>query len=298
MLAGRPPFDGPNALAIANLHLHASKPALAADGVRVSLHVERAIERALSKDPAGRFPHAAAFAAALQPNTHAAGTDATAIRPLDGTALQPIDATAFHPLPVADGAGPDMTAIQPLSPQRSPAAASRGAHPAGLGDRSLILRRSARKTYALAVLLALAVGVVAYLARLTVSGYGLPSYPSAPYGVVPGLCALGLVISWLNTRSWLYTMDANAAVVQWGLLGHHRFGVPIRNITTLELKQSPIDRLLGVGTVELCARDQHGRERRVIMEDLPHPRETYDDLMRHLGRTPRARPAQPEADGQ
>jgi hypothetical protein len=82
-------------------------------------------------------------------------------------------------------------------------------------------------------------------------------------------------------------MDGDAAVVQWGLIGHHRFGVPVRYITTLELKQSPIDRLLGVGTVEVCARDQHGVERRLVMEDLPRPSETYDDLVRFVGRATR-----------
>ena len=85
-------------------------------------------------------------------------------------------------------------------------------------------------------------------------------------------------------------MDGNAAVMQWGLMSHHRFGVPVRSITTLELKQSPIDRVLGVGTVELCARDQHGKERRLIMEDLPHPRETYDHLMHLVGKATRVRP--------
>jgi membrane protein YdbS with pleckstrin-like domain len=92
----------------------------------------------------------------------------------------------------------------------------------------------------------------------------------------------------MNTRSWLYTMDTNAAVVHWGLFGHHRFGVPVRFITTLELKQSPLDRVLGVGTVEMTARDQHGRERRITLEDLPHPRRTYEDLMEHVGRVSRS----------
>jgi len=154
---------------------------------------------------------------------------------------------------------------------------------------SLKLRGSVRKTVALSVGLAAVLAVLADAARLSVSGHSLPSYPSTPYALLPALCAVALALSWLNTRCWRYTMDGDAAVVQLGLFSHHRFGVPIRHITTLELKQSPIDRVMGVGTVELCARDQHGRERRVVMEDLPHPRETYEDLMRHLGRASRER---------
>jgi len=159
-------------------------------------------------------------------------------------------------------------------------------------EAELVLRRSARKTYAAALVGVGVVGAAGYAARLTVAGYALPQYPSAPYALLPALVALAVVLSWLNTRAWRYSMDGNAAVVQWGLLSHHRFGVPVRHITTLELKQSPIDRVLGVGTVELCARDQHGRERRVIMEDLPHPRRTYEELMRHVGRATRSRGVQ------
>jgi hypothetical protein len=40
-----------------------------------------------------------------------------------------------------------------------------------------------------------------------------------------------------------------------------------------------------VGTIQLSARDQHGTERRLVLEDLPHPRESYEELLRFLGRT-------------
>ncbi len=90
-------------------------------------------------------------------------------------------------------------------------------------------------------------------------------------------------------------MDDDAAVVQWGLLSHNRFGIPLRQVTSVELKQSAIDRLLGVGTVELCSRDHLGDERRLVMEDLAHPRQTYEQLMRLLGKAGR-KPALDQAD--
>jgi membrane protein YdbS with pleckstrin-like domain len=160
----------------------------------------------------------------------------------------------------------------------------------------MILHRSARKTVAFGVALAGLIGVLAYAARLSVSGHALPSYPSTPYALLPAACVAAVVLSWLNTRSWRYTMDHDAAVVQWGLLSHHRFGVPVGHITTLELKQSPLDRVLGVGTIELCARDQHGRERRVVMEDLAQPRQTYEQLTRYLGRAARRRAVAPTSE--
>jgi hypothetical protein len=42
--------------------------------------------------------------------------------------------------------------------------------------------------------------------------------------------------------------------------------------------------VLGVGTIQLTARDHLGHERHLIMEDLPRPREAYEDLVRMLGR--------------
>lgn len=269
MLDGRPPFDGSNALAIAHQHLHAAPPPFAGGHAFIPPDIAAAVTRALAKRPEDRFPDTGAFAAALIAASPAA--DATALQPLDDGGLR----------------GDATQQIAPLS----------GAHPLALpADEhpGLILRRSARKTVVLAVLCAVGLTAIGDVAQLSVGGHHLPAYPSAPYAAVPALVLAALILSWFHVRSWIYRMDGNAAVLQWGVLSHHRFGVPVRYITTLELKQSLIDRLLGVGTVELCARDQHGKERRLVLEDLPHPRESYDDLMHFLGRTLRTKgPALP-----
>jgi len=261
MLTGTLPFDGPNALAVANQHLQAAPPALQPRAPLVRPSLEYAVMRALAKDPQDRFDDTTALSDALEPAQET--IESTAIQPL--TPVQPIEAAPARAVPL-------QATVE--------------------AEAELVLRRSARKTYAAAVVGVCLVVAAGYAARLTVAGYTLPQYPSAPYALLPALLALAVVLSWLNTRAWRYSMDGNAAVVQWGLLSHHRFGVPVRHITTLELKQSPIDRVLGVGTVELCARDQHGRERRVIMEDLPHPRRTYEELMQQVGRATRSRGTQ------
>jgi tetratricopeptide (TPR) repeat protein len=66
MLAGEPPFTGPNAQAILARRL--SEPARAIRPVRpaVPAGIERAVLRALDRVPADRFPDVAAFAAALR----------------------------------------------------------------------------------------------------------------------------------------------------------------------------------------------------------------------------------------
>jgi membrane protein YdbS with pleckstrin-like domain/predicted Ser/Thr protein kinase len=272
-LAGRPPFDGGNALAVANQHLNVPPPPLTGMAAGVTPVLERVVGRALEKDPSARYPDTSEMSAALQRLGATVTPETTPIPSIEGTAPLALDATAVQPLQALEVASDGAVDARTLVGRRS----------------NMILRRSARKTAALGVALVALVGALADAARLSVSGYSLPSYPSTPYALFPAVCAVALVLSWLNTRSWRYTMDDDAAVVQWGLFSHHRFGVPIRHITTLELKQSPLDRVMGVGTVELCARDQHGRERRVVMEDLPHPRQTYEDLMRHLGRAARER---------
>src|SRR5207248_2955067 len=133
-------------------------------------------------------------------------------------------------------------------------------------DDRLVLRRSARKSSVLAAGACGALSAAAYAGSITGWASSLPQYPSAPYALLPALLALIVLLAWINTRSWIYTLDGNAAIVQWGLLAHHRYGVPLRSISALELKQSPIDRVLDVGTIEMAARDTHGKEQRVVME--------------------------------
>jgi serine/threonine protein kinase len=255
-LAGRPPFDGANALAIAHLHLRETPPPLPPE---TPAPTGAAVKRALEKDPAARFPDAAAFAAALR---------APAEPSTDSTALQPL----------TDGNG---TAVAPLVRNRDDPAASqrRRAVP-----EQVVLRRSTRKSGVLALSLLILLGAIDYILAITSWGTRLPHFPSTPYMLVPLAALLVTAVTWLNARSWQYTLDGNAAVVQWGLLGHHRYGVPLRSISALELKQSPVDRLLGLGTIEMRARDAQGREQRLIMEDVSQPRQTYDELVRMLGR--------------
>ena len=268
MLSGRPPFDGPNALAIANQHLQAKPPPLRDRAQGVATDLDRAVMRALEKDPEARFDDAADFASALD-----------ACSSLDQTFAQPLALsgkdTLSQPLRQEPDEITEPSPAYPLAP-RQPVA--------------MVVRRSARKSYLLALALLLVVVVAAYGAtELSQTGHPLPQYPSPPYALLPIALASIVLVSYLKARSRVYTLDENAAVVQWGLLAHHRFGVPLRHVATLKLKQSPIDRVLGLGTVELWTRDQHGMERRLVMDDVPRPRQTYEELTRFMGTAAQAR---------
>jgi non-specific serine/threonine protein kinase len=64
MLAGRPPFAGNNVFGLAQAILHENPPAL--QGPPAVVAIDRVIRRALSKDPAMRFPLAESMATELQ----------------------------------------------------------------------------------------------------------------------------------------------------------------------------------------------------------------------------------------
>jgi serine/threonine-protein kinase len=66
MLAGVPPFTGPNAMAIMMRHLMDPVPRLATVRPTVAPHVTRAIERALAKVPADRFASIAEWREAIR----------------------------------------------------------------------------------------------------------------------------------------------------------------------------------------------------------------------------------------
>jgi serine/threonine-protein kinase len=65
MLAGEPPFTGPNTQAVLARHALDPVPPLRTVRKAVPEHVEQAVRRALEKVPADRFPTAADFAAAV-----------------------------------------------------------------------------------------------------------------------------------------------------------------------------------------------------------------------------------------
>jgi predicted Ser/Thr protein kinase len=84
MLAGRPPFAGDSAVAVAAAHAHERPPPLGEWAPGAPAHVLAACERALAKDPADRPASAAAFAAMLGP-----GEGVTEVLPTEATSVLP-----------------------------------------------------------------------------------------------------------------------------------------------------------------------------------------------------------------
>jgi serine/threonine-protein kinase len=66
LLTGEPPFDGENFVAVALKHVHAESPSVLDRRPDAPVRLAAAVDRALEKDPAKRFPTMDAFAAELE----------------------------------------------------------------------------------------------------------------------------------------------------------------------------------------------------------------------------------------
>lgn len=106
MLAGEPPFDGDNPIAVAMAHQRDPVPPLAERRPDLDPDLIAVVERALAKDPAERFPDAAAMRSALldlpgavRPLGPAAATTVALPRPEDPTVL--LDEPQEAPAPPA-----------------------------------------------------------------------------------------------------------------------------------------------------------------------------------------------------
>ncbi len=88
MLAGTPPFSGPNAQAVTVRHLIDEVPSLVTIRRTVPQHVEQSIQIAMAKSPADRFATGEEFAKALQDASGASLSNYTASLPVQGDRRQ------------------------------------------------------------------------------------------------------------------------------------------------------------------------------------------------------------------
>jgi serine/threonine-protein kinase len=108
MIAGRPPFAGETALAVASAHLHRDPEQLQSVAPDADPEVVQAVNNAMAKDPADRPATAAALAAMLRGD--ASPTDASTAVLAAGA---PTEALAMSPTERLDASG---TAVLPQGP--------------------------------------------------------------------------------------------------------------------------------------------------------------------------------------
>ncbi|GAA4959523.1 tRNA A-37 threonylcarbamoyl transferase component Bud32 [Nonomuraea thailandensis] len=140
-LAGRVPFAGDNAVAIALQHLNETPPPLPGD---VPGRVAEVVMRALAKDPASRWPSAAALAAAARalvddPDAGHGSISGTRARPAAGTAPDPAPAAA-------DATGDPAPAVPGIARDPAPAAPDPAPAVTGSGEDRVTEPRKARRS--------------------------------------------------------------------------------------------------------------------------------------------------------
>jgi eukaryotic-like serine/threonine-protein kinase len=190
LLAGDVPFDGDNFVAVALRHVNEPPPRLRERRPDVTPRLEAAVERALAKDPARRFPSMTAFAKELR------------------ACLAEAEGDAVPPPPAEDD--PAVTRITP-PPARSPARV-----------RPRQRRRSRRRPTAMYVLLAVTAAGAALAAVLLLGGatrhhgasggggssgkpvqlHGLAGYDPPPGDGVEGNAVAGDATDGSTATSW------------------------------------------------------------------------------------------------
>ncbi|ATO15725.1 serine/threonine protein kinase [Micromonospora sp. WMMA2032] len=125
-LAGRRPFEGDNPLEIAMKHVRDAPRPLPAD---IPPQVRAIVERSMAKDPAARWPSAAALASVARQAKLALSQQARAGHPISGAPASPAAPVARAQVPTA---APRPQPRPPVAPARPPVAPrpTMVAHPA------------------------------------------------------------------------------------------------------------------------------------------------------------------------
>jgi serine/threonine protein kinase len=105
MLAGRPPFEGQNAVDIARQHVQSAPPPIQHVNPRVPGSLEQILDRALAKDPARRYPTVKQLGKLL-----------AAYRRRGETVTQPLEPVAVAESPTHIGASAEVTSLSPRAP--------------------------------------------------------------------------------------------------------------------------------------------------------------------------------------
>lgn len=162
-LAGRRPFEGENPLEIAMKHAREQPPPLPPD---IPPAVREIVMRALAKDPAERWPSAAALAAVARQAAATLGAHVVIPPPPAASAAAVSSPPSPMPPPVSPQPGQPHLPTQPVhyhAPTQVPdgSGAVRGNRPSGLAIVAVIL---------LAVATVLCAGLAGYLVRQAVDG--------------------------------------------------------------------------------------------------------------------------------
>lgn len=100
--------------------------------------------------------------------------------------------------------------------------------------------------------------------------------------LLPGLAAIvgvGVVIvlwAFIHRNTTRYRRTTHRIVCEWGIVVRQASEVRLSDITAMNLKQSGVDALFGIGNIELCTSGTSGVE--VFLRAVPNPKQVREDI--------------------
>ncbi len=262
MCSGRLPFTGSNLLAVASSHIHDDPAPPSSTNRNLPSGLDRIILRAMAKAAGDRYQSARSLQEAL----------------LDLDLKDQGQATTVLEQ--------DLTQVQ--RPQSKPLVSQSAAHITATTFRPTVLRYILWS--ALIALVALLIDRSTSLLPLTITSR-LPSAATETLAVIVGMVAiLSVLYGVLERLRHRYTLDEHAVTIETGLISHHRDAIPLSAIVNLQLHQSPIARVLNLGTIVLTTMQIPGRGPASLrLRDVAHASNIYDTIIRRIGGASRTR---------
>jgi len=92
-----------------------------------------------------------------------------------------------------------------------------------------------------------------------------------------GIGLLILLYWYIKTRATALTVTQHELMYERGILSKDRLSVSLRHVRSVEVKQSFVNRILGVGTIQISTA---GDEPEFTVKDLPDPHEIREAISR------------------
>ena len=92
-----------------------------------------------------------------------------------------------------------------------------------------------------------------------------------------GLGLLILIYWYIKTRATALTVTDHQLLYEKGILSKERLAVSLRHVRSVQVNQGFVNRILGVGTIEIKTA---GDEPEFTVEDLPDPHEVREAISR------------------
>jgi uncharacterized membrane protein YdbT with pleckstrin-like domain len=92
-----------------------------------------------------------------------------------------------------------------------------------------------------------------------------------------GLGLLILIYWYIKTRATSLTVTDHELLYEKGILSKERLAVSLRHVRSVQVNQGFVNRILGVGTIEIKTA---GDEAEFIVDDLPDPHEVHEAISR------------------